>query len=164
MATANRTYEAMCLFPGGTDPEHATRVVREMIERHGGSVLVLKKWDERKLAYEIKHQKRGLYVICYYSGPGSSISAIERDVNLGEEILRVLLTKADHLTQAEMEAVEPQPVVREERPSWERGGDDRRPRRDDRPRDDRPRDDRPRDERMRDERPRDEKPEPAAAE
>ncbi len=63
---------------------------------------------------------------------------MERDVKLSEEILRVLVTKADHLNEKEMAAVEPQPIIREERPerpSWDRppigdmGGDrDRGPR------------------------------------
>ena len=145
MATAtknqNHQYEAMFLFgqSAAQDLEGAIKQVRSIVERHGGEVLVLKKWDERKLAYEIGRQKRGTYLICYYSGPGSSISAIERDVNLSENILRVLLVKADHLNKKEMEAVEPQPIVREDRPSWDRPMGDDRPRRDDRgPRDDRP--------------------------
>jgi hypothetical protein len=52
-----------------------------------------------------------------------------------------MVTRAEHMNQKEMDAVEPQPIIREERPSWERddrggGGfrrDDRGPRRDDRP-------------------------------
>ena len=81
-----------------------------MVERHGGEVLLIKKWDERKLAYEIKKQKRGTYIICYYKGPGASVTAIERDVNLNDDVLRVLITRADHLNQEEMAAVEPQPI------------------------------------------------------
>jgi small subunit ribosomal protein S6 len=92
-----------------------------MIERHGGKILVLKKWDERKLAYELKKQKRGVYIIAYYTAPGASVSAIERDVNLSEDVIRVLVTSADHLKQSEMEAVEPQPIQqREERAPWDR--------------------------------------------
>jgi small subunit ribosomal protein S6 len=127
------------------DLDASLKLVRGMIERHGGKVLVLKKWDERKLLYEVEGQKRGTYIISYFTAPNSSIIPLERDVRLSEEVLRVLVTKADHLNQKEMEAVEPQPIIREERPSWER--DDRPPRRDDRPRDDRPRDDRPREDR-----------------
>jgi hypothetical protein len=41
-------------------------------------------------------------------------------VNLSEEVLRVLVTDATHLNKDEMEKVEPQPIIREERPSWER--------------------------------------------
>jgi small subunit ribosomal protein S6 len=138
----NKTYEAMFLFPTSVaaDLDHALMTSRQIIERHDGKVLVLKKWDERKLAYEIGKNKRGVYIIAYFSAPGSIVTAIERDVNLSEEILRVMVTKADHLNQTEMDAVEPQPIQqRVERESWDR------PQRDDRgPRDDRgSRDDRP---------------------
>ena len=125
--TGANQYEAMFLFgqAAAQDLEGALNQVRQIVERHGGQVIVLKKWDERKLAYEIRKQKRGTYVICYYSGPGESVSAIERDVNLSDNILRVMVTKAEHLAKKEMEAVEPQPIVREERPSWDRPSEDR---------------------------------------
>jgi small subunit ribosomal protein S6 len=163
-----KSYEAMFLLPAGAsaEMEKSLATVRGMIERHQGQILVLKKWDERKLAYELRGQKRGLYIIAYFTAPGSAVTAIERDVNLSEDVLRVLITRADHLNKEEMAKVEPQPIApREERPSWERDdrrgggyGGDRGPRRDDRdrpPRDDRgPREDRaPR---------REESPEPAA--
>ena len=133
-----KQYEAMFLFPppGATDVDGMVANARGIIERHGGTILHIKKWDERKLSYEIKRQKRGTYVIAYYKGPGPSVSAIERDVNLSEDILRVLITDATHLTQKEMEAVEPQPIQpREDRAPWDRpdfnrpmrpGGGDRR--------------------------------------
>jgi ribosomal protein S6 len=117
----------MFLFPAGGDAEKVLLTVRGIIERHGGNVLVLKKWDERKLAYEIGRNKRGLYIISYFDAPTSAVGPIERDVNLSEEVLRVMVTSADHLTQKEMAAVEPQPIQpREERNSWDRpdrGGD-----------------------------------------
>jgi len=130
-------YEGMFLLGqnASADLEAGLKLVRGIIERHGAEVLLLKKWDERKLLYEIGSQKRGTYVISYFKAPRASVTALERDVKLNEEIVRVLITTADHLNQKEMEAVEPQPIIREERPSWER--DDRPPRRDDRPREDR---------------------------
>jgi len=165
--TKTNQYEGMFLFgsAAATEPQAAENTVRKFIEQHGGNILVLKKWDERKLAYEIKGNKRGTYIISYFKAPGEAVTQIERDVNLSEEVLRVMVTRADHLNQQEMDAVEPQPIIREEKPSWER--DDRgfrsdRPR-DDRPRDDRPRDDRPREDRPRREGKRDEAEAPAAA-
>jgi small subunit ribosomal protein S6 len=116
-------YEGMFLLPGaaGSDVEGALKLVRGIIERHQGQVLVLKKWDERKLAYEVGRQKRGLYVLAYFNAPGEAVAGIERDVNLSDQVLRVLVTAADHLNQPEMEAVEPQPILpREERNSWDR--------------------------------------------
>jgi ribosomal protein S6 len=130
-------YEGMFLLGSAfaADLDGATKLVRGIVERHGGKVIVLKKWDERKLAYEIKGEKRGLYLIAYFEGPSTSITPIERDVNLSDQILRVMLTKADHLNAEEMAAVEPQPIQpREERNPWDRPQfDDRPPRRDSRP-------------------------------
>ena len=134
-----RQYEAMFLFPppGTVDVDGMINNAKGIIERHGGKVTHIKKWDERKLAYEIKRQKRGTYIISYFTAPGPAIAAIERDVNLSEDVLRVLVTDAAHLNQKEMEAVEPQPIQpREERAPWDRP-DFNRPMRPDR-RDDRP--------------------------
>lgn len=142
MAEAMNQYEAMFLFgPSATaDLDAAINLARSIIERHGGQILVIKKWDERKLAYEIKGQKRGTYVIAFFKAPGKAVTPIEREVSLGEEILRVMVLRADHLNQDEMAAVEPQPIQpREERPSW----DDRPPRDRDRGDRDRDRDGRP---------------------
>ncbi len=112
-------YEGMFLLgPAVADPEAQQKLVRAVVEKHGGTVLVLKRWDERKLAYEVGKQKRGTYIICYFSAQPSAVSPLERDVRLGDDFLRILVTKADHLTQAEMEAVEPQPIVKEERPAY----------------------------------------------
>jgi small subunit ribosomal protein S6 len=139
----DKQYEAMFLFgaAAASDAEKAIQTARGIIERHEGKVLVAKKWDERKLAYEIRGQKRGLYVITYFTAPGNAVAVIERDVNLSEDVLRVMVTDAAHLNKDEMEKVEPQPIIKEERPSWERGGDrfDRgdRPDRGDRDRGDR---------------------------
>jgi small subunit ribosomal protein S6 len=165
-------YEAMFLFGpvAANDPEVGINMARQMIERHGGQIIVIKKWDERRLAYEVDGQKRGTFVIAFYRGPGASVGAIERDVRLSEDVLRVMVLRADHLNEEEMNAVEPQPVQREEpRPEGGFGGRgfDRGPREDrgyDRgPREDRGFDRGPREERP--PRPRREEPaeEPATA-
>ncbi|MEO6437176.1 MAG: 30S ribosomal protein S6 [Tepidisphaeraceae bacterium] len=141
------TYEAMFLFPppGTTDLDGMIKLAQGFIERHGGKVLLIKKWDERKLYYEIKKQKRGMYIIAYFTAAGTAVGQIERDVMLSEDVLRVLITTADHLKQKEMEAVEPQPIQpREERAPWDRPDFNRPPRRDDRGPSDRAPSDRPR--------------------
>jgi small subunit ribosomal protein S6 len=122
MAIANKQYEGMFLLgPSGADAEKAVTLVRGMIEKHAGTILVIKKWDERKLAYEISKQKRGTYVVAFFTAPGASIAPLEREVKLSEEVLRVLITSADHLNKDEMAAVEPQPIAPPpERNPWDR--------------------------------------------
>lgn len=117
-APKGNTYEAMFLIGPAASQENESGValVKAVIERHGGQLLHVKKWDERKLAYELKKQKRGTYVIAYFKAPGNAVTPLEREVKLSDDFLRVLVTRADHLNQQEMESVEPQPIVREERP------------------------------------------------
>ncbi|HWB54052.1 MAG TPA: 30S ribosomal protein S6 [Tepidisphaeraceae bacterium] len=127
MANKNSQYEAMFLLSAvAGSAEDVTAIPRQIVERHGGKIMVIKKWDERKLAYEIGSQKRGTYVVVFFTAPGEAVTQIERDVNLSDEVVRVIVLRADHLSKEEMEAVEPQkPMPVEEKPIWDRPWDDR---------------------------------------
>jgi len=111
------TYESLFLLgtAATADVDGAVKQVQTMIEKHGGTIVLIRKWDEKRLAYEIKKNKRGLYVLAFYSGPGASVAGITRDVNLSETVLRVLITDANHLSLSEMKAMEPQQPVKETR-------------------------------------------------
>ncbi len=101
-------YEAMILIGQGAAsqlPEILT-FIRQMIEKAGGKIIAMKKWDERRLAYEIDKQKRALYILTYFSAPNVNLGQIERACNLNEQIMRVLITKADHLSEDEMRAAD----------------------------------------------------------
>ena len=78
MAENVNQYEAMFLFPpsGTMELQACLDFAKQMVERHGGQIQVLKKWDERKLAYELGGQKRGLYVICFFKAPGNAVTQI----------------------------------------------------------------------------------------
>ncbi len=103
-----RQYEIMFLFPptGAPEASEAIDLARKVLEKHHCEILVLKKWDERKLAYEVARHKRGLYVIGFFKADTQVLAAIERDCKLNEKILRIMIVTAEHLTLAEMEAVE----------------------------------------------------------
>jgi small subunit ribosomal protein S6 len=116
--STNGQYEAMFLFGSGaaTEPAAAEATCRKFIEQHGGQITVLKKWDERKLAYEVNGNKRGTYFLSLFTAPPAALAQIERDVKLSENVLRVMILKADHVTAAEIQSHEPQkPEPREER-------------------------------------------------
>lgn len=80
----------------------AIAFIRHAIERHGGEVLALRKWDERRFAYEMGKSKRGFYILTYFKCDPVEVGAIEREANLSELILRQLILKADHLSEDEM--------------------------------------------------------------
>jgi len=99
------TYEAMFLF----DPSMATQweavesEIGRIMQRAHAEMIGIKKWDERRLAYEIKHRKRGCYALTYFKAPHDSISGIERDARLSEMILRALVLRC-RLTDEQLAA------------------------------------------------------------
>lgn len=78
--------------------------IHELFERANATVVAMRKWDDRRLAYEIDKQKRGVYILAYFTCPTDMVTKLERDVQISPKIMRVLVVKADHLTDEEIKA------------------------------------------------------------
>lgn len=98
-------YEAMFLFDPtfGGSFENCESEIRRLMERADGEIVFCRKWDERRLAYRISGRKRGVYILVYFKAPADKIVGLERDVKLAEDILRVLILRADEVTPEKME-------------------------------------------------------------
>lgn len=93
---AANVYECMFILDSskvGGDEEAAIKQVRALLEKNSAEVLVCKRWDERKFTYPIGKQKKGIYVISYFSSEGKNLVPIEHDCALNELILRQLVIK-----------------------------------------------------------------------
>ena len=108
MSQDKATYEGMFLLDAGNpDFQAASEPVRTILDRNEATALAIKPWDERRLAYEIKGRRRGLYVLSYFQAEPGRISEIERDCQLDERILRVMLLRRDGLTEELIETDTP---------------------------------------------------------
>jgi len=106
--TDKKIYEGMFLLDAGNpDFEASSQPVRTMLERSEAELLAIKPWDERRLAYEIKGRKRGLYVLTYFKLDPGKVTELERDVELDEDVLRMLVLRRDHLTDEQINAQTP---------------------------------------------------------
>jgi small subunit ribosomal protein S6 len=101
-------YEGLFLFPQSAtaDMQGAVDHVMELLHRASAEIIAFKKWDERRLAYEIKGNKRGLYFLVYFKSRADKLAGLERDCNLSEKLLRAMITRADHVTPEMMAAAE----------------------------------------------------------
>ncbi|MEM7577953.1 MAG: 30S ribosomal protein S6 [Planctomycetota bacterium] len=70
--------------------------------RIDAEVLALRKWEDRKLAYTIDGQKRGTYLIAYFKAVPTSLIKLERDLNLEDDVIRVMFTRCDHFGEIEL--------------------------------------------------------------
>lgn len=118
----SQLYEGMFLVsPMAGEGEAALEPVKRVLDRAKANVKVCKNWDDRRLAYEIGGQRRGLYVLSYFEAEGDRIADIERDVQLSDELLRVLIVRADDVTEEEMSRATPAEQVQSDAPAAERG-------------------------------------------
>src|SRR3984893_14189664 len=95
---AANIYECMFLLDTtkvGGDVPAADKQLRSLLEKNHAEVLVSRPWDERRLAYPIKNQKKGLYYLTYFSSEGKNLPNIEHDCALSDIILRMMILKID---------------------------------------------------------------------
>lgn len=101
-----RTYECMCLIDNrevrkGWQP--AKDAVTAMFTKHGAKIVSDRRWDERRLAYPIKGQQRGTYLLVYFTADTQGLTAIRRDLQFNESLLRYLLLDCDEVPQTAYE-------------------------------------------------------------
>lgn len=103
-------YEGLFLFPQAqaTDLQAAVDHLKEILAKANAQIISLRKWDERRLAFEIKGNKRGVYFLVYFRVPRSGVAAVERGCNLSEMLLRSMFLRAEHVSPEQMEAADGQ--------------------------------------------------------
>ncbi|MHC4947592.1 MAG: 30S ribosomal protein S6, partial [Planctomycetota bacterium] len=106
--TSVNTYEGLFLFPHSVSGNLQAAVdhLTELLDRAGAEVLSLRKWDERKLAYEIKGNKRGVYFLVYFKAATDRLQGLDRDCNLSEQLLRAMMIRADHVPADQISAAD----------------------------------------------------------
>jgi small subunit ribosomal protein S6 len=103
-----KLYEAMFLVDSAeatTDWDGVTAAIKGILEKAGAEIVSMRKWDDRKLAYEIKGKSKGTYILCYFRAAGSKLRDIEKDIQLSERIMRALILCAEHRQIEDIETV-----------------------------------------------------------
>lgn len=115
-----RTYEGMFMVDSALaaqDWQKAIDEITRILNRAQAEILSIRKWDERRLCYDIKGKSRATYILVYFNCETDKITAIDRDIQLSELIMRALVLKADMIKKEDME----KPTPAEINPTREEG-------------------------------------------
>jgi small subunit ribosomal protein S6 len=101
-------YEGMFLFPQSATAnlEEAIDHVKDLLGKSEATIINFSKWDDRRLAYEIEGNKRGVYFLVYFNAPTSAMSNLERRCNQSEQLLRMMVTRAEYIPSEIIQANE----------------------------------------------------------
>jgi small subunit ribosomal protein S6 len=77
--------------------------VEDVIGREGGKLTLVENWGRRALAYKVQKYTRGVYVYVKYLGDGKTVSELERNFRLLDEVMKFQTVKvADGINAADV--------------------------------------------------------------
>ena len=111
----------------GTQVDALTEAFTQLIGEQGGEVKKQEYWGLRNLAYRMKKNRKGHYVLLNIDAPPAAIAELERTRRINEDVLRYLTLRVETLEEG------PSPVMqnrgsREDRPRRDRDRDRYEPR------------------------------------
>jgi small subunit ribosomal protein S6 len=91
-------YESIFIINPNISDDETNAVIKKMqdvVAKQGGEMLKFEDWGKKKLAYEIKKQKRGHYVFFQFKGSAAAISELERTYKLTDNVIKFLSVKLE---------------------------------------------------------------------
>jgi small subunit ribosomal protein S6 len=100
--------------------ETLTENMSSFITDGGGTVAKVENWGLRNLAYKIKKNRKGHYVLLNLDTPVDAMKEMERNLRLNEDVLRHMTIKVDELEEGDSVMLQ----SRSSRPDRRRDDDD----------------------------------------
>ena len=93
-----RQYELVYLLPPDTTEQQVTELhtqVEAVVSRMEGKIEKTENWGRRKLAYEIGHNKEGVYVLDVINGSGDLMKELDRRLRTMDQVIRHMVVRVD---------------------------------------------------------------------
>lgn len=92
-------YESIFILRSSLADEEAEAVIEKMknvLTKHGATIVKAENWGKKKLAYEIKHDRRGTYILLQFeSAQETVVSELERLYRLEDSVIKFLTVRID---------------------------------------------------------------------
>lgn len=103
-------YESVLIARQDLGASQVSALVSDMsnvIANQGGEVVRVDNWGLKNLAYRIKKNRKGHYVVLNISAPATAIAEYERLLRVNEDVIRYMTVKVDDFaTEASSESAE----------------------------------------------------------
>ncbi|BAY73642.1 ribosomal protein S6 [Nostoc linckia NIES-25] len=92
------SYETMYILRpdlGDEQVEQAVAKYQNLLREQGAEDIQIQNRGKRRLAYEIKRHRDGIYIQLNYTAPATAIAPFERAMRLSEDVIRYLTIKQE---------------------------------------------------------------------
>ncbi|MCX7931853.1 MAG: 30S ribosomal protein S6 [Rhodovarius sp.] len=93
-------YECVFIARSEISPQQVEAIADQMTEvlaQGGGEVRKREYWGLRALAYRIKKNRKGHYMLLGFEAPPAAVQEMERQLSLHEDVLRELTVRVEEL-------------------------------------------------------------------
>ena len=84
---------------GASQVSNIVSDLSDIIKKEGGEVVRVDNWGLKNLAYRIKKNRKGHYVVMNIAAPDSSNAEFERIMRFNEDIIRYMTVKVDEFSE-----------------------------------------------------------------
>ncbi len=95
---ADRQYELVYILPPDTTEQQVTELhgqLEAVVSRLQGAFEKTENWGRKRLAYEIGHNKEGVYVLEVINGSGELMKELDRRLKVMDQVLRHMVVRVD---------------------------------------------------------------------
>ena len=90
-------YESVIIINPSVDEEKVKSLVDRFSEliNKSGKVEKVDTLGKKKLAYEVKKNREGIYVVLYFEAEPSLIAELERNYRITDEVIKFIVVKVE---------------------------------------------------------------------
>jgi small subunit ribosomal protein S6 len=103
--------------------EQLTETYETLVKDQGGNVTKKEFWGLKSLAYRIRKNRKGHFVLLNIDAPAAAVLELERNMRINEDVMRYITVRVDELEEG------PSPMMQKRDERDERGPRGDRPRR-----------------------------------
>src|SRR5262245_63071638 len=95
---ANRQYELVYILPPDSTEQQVAELhtqIESVVSRMHGQIEKTDNWGRKRLAYEIGHNKEGLYVLEVLNGTGELMKELDRRLKVIDQVIRHMIVRVD---------------------------------------------------------------------
>lgn len=93
-----RNYETLYIVRPELSEEEQQAVAQkfaDIVTQAGGEVIKLDIWGKRRLAYEVKKLREGIYILMQFRGESQVAQEVERVLKITDEVIRQLVVRLE---------------------------------------------------------------------
>ena len=86
-------YESLFIIRPSVSDEETAALIEKMkgvADKNGAQFIKSENWGKKKLAYEVRRERKGTYAYFYFRAPNNTVGELERAYRLEDNIIKFL--------------------------------------------------------------------------